>query len=167
MDLALDALDPLLFDWLYSPIPSFVARDYWLRQYLTILTLWLVGGYFLYLSIAGLSWFFMFDKSLRKHSKFLPNQELLEIGVALKSIPLMALPSAFIFLAEVRGYSFLYDGLELTLPTFLYNSFIILFYLFFTDTLIYWIHRWLHLPIFYGPIHKLHHKWIISTPFAR
>lgn len=39
-------------------------------------------------------------------------------------------------------------------------------FLLFTDFLIYWIHRILHWPIFYGPIHKLHHRWIISTPFA-
>lgn len=36
----------------------------------------------------------------------------------------------------------------------------------FTDYCIYWIHRWLHLPIIYKYIHKPHHKWIIPTPFA-
>ena len=33
-------------------------------------------------------------------------------------------------------------------------------YLLFTDYGIYWIHRWLHIPIFYKYIHKPHHKWI-------
>ena len=89
----------------------------------------------------------------------------MEIKVAVTSIPLMALPSAFIFLAEVRGQSFLYDGVD-----GLWGWFMILlsipFYLFFTDTGIYWIHRMLHHPLIYAPVHKLHHKWVISTPFA-
>jgi len=108
----------------------------------------------------------LFDKKLRENKLFLPNQEFLEISVALKSIPMMAVPSSFIFVAEVRGWSLLYDGLEANITTLLYNVFIIFFYLVFTDTLIYWIHRWEHHPVLYGPIHKLHHKWIISTPFA-
>jgi lathosterol oxidase len=37
---------------------------------------------------------------------------------------------------------------------------------FLPDALIYWIHRWLHHPLLYQPIHKPHHKWIVSTPFA-
>lgn len=32
--------------------------------------------------------------------------------------------------------------------------------------LIYWIHRFLHSKLLYKPIHKLHHKWIVPTPFA-
>jgi len=32
--------------------------------------------------------------------------------------------------------------------------------------MIYWIHRFLHHPTLYGPIHKLHHKWVVTTPFA-
>jgi lathosterol oxidase len=78
----------------------------------------------------------------------------------------MALPTAFLFVFELQGYSKLYDNVAdhawgwgmilLSLPLFL----------FFTDMGIYWIHRWLHHPLLYGPIHKPHHKWVICTPFA-
>jgi len=163
----LQYLDGFLLDDVYSNFPEeFKSRDYWPRQYISIFALWWMGGYLLYLITAGASWLLVFDRSLRKHKLFLPNQEFVEMGVALKSIPWMAVPSSFIFLAEVRGHSRLYDGLSWSIETVLYNVFIVLFYLFFTDTMIYWIHRWLHHPILYGPIHKLHHKWIISTPFA-
>lgn len=37
-------------------------------------------------------------------------------------------------------------------------------YLLFTDYCIYWIHRSLHLPLFYKYLHKPHHKWL-STFF--
>eukprot|EP01027_Heterolobosea_sp_BB2_P022045 GEZU01032426.1.p1 GENE.GEZU01032426.1~~GEZU01032426.1.p1 ORF type:complete len:284 (-),score=100.75 GEZU01032426.1:143-994(-) len=168
MDITLDIIDPLFVDKIYESMTFFPAlqqRDYWLRQYLTIYFLWLIGGYVMYFLFAGLSWLFFFDKKLRQHKNFLPNQELQEIAVSLFSIPIMAFPSALIFLGEVRGYSMLYDGFTAYggIP---YIIFSIALYLVFTDTLIFWIHKWLHLPIFYAPIHKLHHKWIISTPFA-
>lgn len=33
-------------------------------------------------------------------------------------------------------------------------------FLLFTDYCIYWVHRWLHIPILYKTFHKPHHKWI-------
>ncbi|KAG1469896.1 hypothetical protein G6F56_002990 [Rhizopus delemar] len=39
-------------------------------------------------------------------------------------------------------------------------------FLFFTDCGIYWFHRWMHHPKVYKYLHKLHHKWVIPTPFA-
>ena len=167
MDAVLEILDPQFLDSFYSPFPAFDQRDWWVRQYFSILLIWIAGGWLFYLVFAGLSWYFLFDKSLREHKLFLPKQEWLEIQVAMESIPWMAVPSAFIFLAEVNGYSKLYGDFPLTKEHLLYNFFMIIWFLVFTDMLIYWIHRWLHHPLLYGPIHKLHHKWIISTPFAR
>jgi len=167
MDLVIDYLDEVYLDEWYSqnaPAP-FQERDYWVRQFSTIMVLWVIGGWLMYLSCAFASYVLFFDKSLKKHPKYLPNQIAQEIKVAMTSIPIMALPSAFIFLAEVRGYSRLYDSVDAYggIPFILAS---IPMYLLFTDTGIYWIHRWLHHPILYAPIHKLHHKWIVSTPFA-
>lgn len=39
-------------------------------------------------------------------------------------------------------------------------------FLFFTDMLIYFIHRGLHHRLVYKRFHKLHHRWIVPTPFA-
>jgi lathosterol oxidase len=168
MDFVLDWLDPTVLDHMYQRYfpPSFQQRDWWVRQYVSIYLIWWLGGCLMYYSCSGLSYLIMFDRSARKHKKFLPNQELQEIAVAMKSIPIMAIPSAFIFLGEVRNYSLLYNELATDERSVLYILFSIVLYLFFTDTLIYWIHRWLHHPLLYAPIHKLHHKWVISTPFA-
>lgn len=40
------------------------------------------------------------------------------------------------------------------------------FFLWFTDFLIYLVHRIEHWPIFYKHVHKPHHKWVIPTPWA-
>jgi Delta7-sterol 5-desaturase len=71
-----------------------------------------------------------------------------------------------VFLFEVRGYSQLYDNVNDSklgwLAIIIYGA----LFIFFTDMCIYWIHRILHHKLFYKRIHKLHHKWIVPTPFA-
>lgn len=39
-------------------------------------------------------------------------------------------------------------------------------FILFTDCLIYWIHRGLHIPWVYRRLHKPHHLWKVPTPFA-
>ena len=39
-------------------------------------------------------------------------------------------------------------------------------FILFTDCLIYWIHRGLHSRLLYKRLHKTHHLWKVSTPFA-
>lgn len=39
-------------------------------------------------------------------------------------------------------------------------------FLWFTDLMIYLVHRVLHWPRVYKHLHKPHHKWVIPTPFA-
>jgi lathosterol oxidase len=70
------------------------------------------------------------------------------------------------FTGEILGYSMLYDGMPKTTYDWLYLLGSIPTFLFFTDCGIYWAHRWMHHPSVYQYIHKLHHKWIIPTPFA-
>lgn len=167
MDIAIDYCDEFYLDEVYGKyFPSeFTDRTYFLRQYLTVLVIWTIGGWFFYLSTAGLSYQFFFDKSLKNHKLYLPNQVQQEIQVAMTSIPIMAIPSALIFVFELRGYSRMYSTIDGP-AGWIFVAISIPFYLMFTDALIYWIHRILHHPVLYGPIHKLHHKWVISTPFA-
>jgi len=167
MDVAVDLLDPVLFDSMFSHFPeSFQQRDFWVRQYISAFLITWIGGSIMYLVFAAFSYVTLFGRAQRKDKRFLKNQELLEIGVSLWSIPLMSIPSTFIFLAEMRGYSQLHDQPVEGIRGFFTVTFSILAYLVFTDCLIYWIHRWLHHPWLYAPIHKLHHKWVITTPFA-
>jgi len=166
MDAVLNVVDPMFFDAAYEKVGlGFLDRSDFIRQYISVFIIWWTGGTLSYLIFSGLSYIFLFDMEARKDKRFLPNQEWLEMGVSLKSIPIMAIPSCLIFVAEVRGYSKLYDGVEGTIG-WAYIIFSVILYLIFTDTLIYWIHKWQHHPILYAPIHKLHHKWLITTPFA-
>jgi lathosterol oxidase len=167
MDVIVDHLDHLVLDQMYSHFPeSFHVRDNWARQYVTSYLLLWIGGSIMYFVFAFISYVTMFDRAQRNDKRFIKNQEFLEISVSLKSIPLMAFPSAVIFMGELRGWSKLHDEPLEGVQGWVTITISILAYLFFTDMMIYWIHRWLHHPLLYKPIHKLHHKWVVTTPFA-
>lgn len=162
MDSVLQLADThFLTEYIY---PKSWPEDWWVRQSLSLLGIIIVAGSFQYFLISGLSFFTMFDHTLMKHKHFLPNQVRREIMVTLKSIPWMALFSTFLFVAEVRGHSKLYENIDDY--GWKYFIFSLFFFLFFTDMCIYWIHRGLHHPIIYKHLHKTHHTWIIPTPFA-
>ena len=81
-----------------------------------------------------------------------------------RSMPWMTLLTVPIFVAELRGYSQLYDHIaDRGLPYFCASVFM---FLMFNDCLIYWIHRWIHHPALYKYIHKEHHRWLVPTPWA-
>ena len=150
-------------------------RDYIPRQLISLCFLTLVGIHVLYFLFAWLSYKFIFNHEMMKHPRFLKNQVKLEIQTSLSAFPVMMLLTLPWFQAEVMGYSKVYDGLDTYGYFYLFASVplcvclshfhipptdLSLSYLLFTDYCIYWVHRWLHLPIFYKYIHKPHHKWI-------
>ncbi|KAG6824770.1 hypothetical protein H0H92_005869 [Tricholoma furcatifolium] len=149
-----------------SSIPQVSAwpRDYIPRQLISLCTMTLIGIHILYFLFAWLSYTFIFNHDMMRHPRFLKNQVRLEIMTSVKAFPMMMLLTLPWFQAEVMGYSKLYDGLD-TYGYFYLVAQVPLFLLF-TDYCIYWIHRWLHIPVFYKMLHKPHHKWIIPTPFA-
>lgn len=163
MDLLLDLCDRYFFTpYVY---PSTWSEDSLTRQALSLWLMVVAGGFLLYISLAWLSYLFLFDHRLMRHPHFLPNQVLLEIAYAAKSIPFMALPTVVLFVLEVRGYSRLYDEVSGASGwVFLLTS--VATFLMFTDALIYWIHRMLHTRVLYKYLHKAHHKWKMPTPFA-
>jgi len=144
--------------------PASWPEDNILRQFVSLFFLMTIGGSIVYLLPAALNYYFIYDHRLRKHPLFLKNQEWLEIHCALTSVPFMAIPTVFLFVLEIQGYSRLYDDASEYGYPFLVLSFFS--FLFFTDFAIYWIHRWLHSKLLYAPLHKLHHKWKVCTPFA-
>eukprot|EP01137_Pigoraptor_chileana_P013383 Opistho-2@4663 len=162
----MDVIVHLADEHVFTPYvyPADWTEDYWGRQLLTLFVVTNVGGYLLYLIFATLSYIFIYDKSLLRHKKFLKNQIWLEIIYTCKSIPMMSIPTIFLFLAELRGHSRLYDDVNTYGKPYLIFSFF--FFLFFTDMCIYWIHRWLHHPLVYSRVHKPHHKWLVPSPFA-
>jgi Delta7-sterol 5-desaturase len=122
-------------------------------------------GAVIYFAFASLSYVFIFDKNTFNHPKYLKNQVRLEIQQTLRSLPVMAIFTTPFFLAEVRGYSKMYDT-TMDGPGLWYNYLQFPIFILFTDFFIYWIHRGEHHPRFYKHIHKPHHKWIMPTPYA-
>ncbi|KAJ4379243.1 c-5 sterol desaturase [Didymella sp. IMI 355093] len=141
------------------------SRDDWRRQLLTLYLITWLFGVLVYYVFASASYFLVFDKATFAHPRYLKNQIKLEMKQANVAFPIMAIFTAPWFLAEVRGYSKLYDTTEEG-PGAWYNWLQFPFFVCFTDFCIYWIHRGLHHKSIYRTLHKPHHKWIMPTPFA-
>ncbi|EGO57612.1 hypothetical protein NEUTE1DRAFT_116882 [Neurospora tetrasperma FGSC 2508] len=164
--------------WVYEPATKFFSlepsqaayqsiwtRDNIYRQALSLfLILWLFGLVTYYV-FASLSYIFVFDKKTMEHPKFLKNQVWLEIKQTNAALPVMAFFTFPFLVAEVRGYSLLYDTTAEG-PGRWYDFFQFPLFIMFTDFGIYWIHRGLHHPLVYKHLHKPHHKWIMPTPYA-
>jgi len=148
----------------YAYMSSWPRDDAWRQAISLYLITWLFGMV-VYFGFATISYYMLYDHKTMDNPRFLKNQIKLEIAQSMEALPLMAIFTAPIFLAEVRGYTKLYDAPS-DAPFALYNVLQFPFFLIFTDCLIYLIHRGLHHPSVYKRLHKPHHRWIIPTPFA-
>ncbi|KAG5913021.1 hypothetical protein E4U42_001569 [Claviceps africana] len=153
-----------------SPLPLTAApasvwpRDNIFRQVVSILIVTQLGATSLYFLFSALSYYFIFDRRLEYHPRFLENQVRREIKASLAAVPFINILTLPWFLAEVRGKSLLYaDPSEYGYAWLLVSA---LLYMGFNDVTIYWIHRLEHHPSVYKHIHKPHHKWIVPTPWA-
>lgn len=164
MDLVLNVCDKYLFTpYVY---PSSWPADNWVRQFLSLYVIAAFGGWMLYMTMATLSYVFLFDHRLMKHPLFIKNQIWLEISYASKSIPIMAIFTVPLFMLELYGYSRLYMDSSPGLAEIGFIVLSVISFLMFTDGTIYWIHRFLHHKLVYKYIHKPHHWWKLPTPFA-
>lgn len=164
MDIVLQYADSrVLTPYVY---PAWWAEDDPVRQTLSLLLVTNLGGVAIYLIFATLSYYLVFDHKLMSHPQFLENQVRKEIKYAVQSMPWISIPTVALFLLEVRGYSRLYDSLDNSAFGLLGVLFSMMSFLFFTDMVIYWIHRILHHKSIYKTLHKPHHKWKVPTPFA-
>ncbi|KAL3476349.1 hypothetical protein BJX99DRAFT_141927 [Aspergillus californicus] len=157
---------------LYYPLqPSSYAdsstwkRDHIARQAFSLFLVAWIFGLAMYLIGSIIVYHTMFDKRLLRHPLYLPNQIRLEIQQGVSAIPVIAVLTTPFFLAEVRGWSKLYDFTS-EAPFRGYTVLQCIFFVCFTDCGIYWIHRWEHYPPIYRWLHKPHHKWVVPTPFA-
>lgn len=144
---------------------SSLARDDIYRQSASILMIAGFGAAFIYVISAAISYYFVFDRRLEYHPRFLKNQIKQEIQSSFFAIPIIDLLTLPFFLGEVRGHSLLYTSIDEYGWSWLAISTIL--YMVFNDLGIYWIHRLEHHPSVYKYVHKPHHKWIsksISRP---
>ncbi|KAF2093959.1 hypothetical protein NA57DRAFT_47430 [Rhizodiscina lignyota] len=169
---------PTPYNWQYHPASQMLSfspsqyaymsqwpRDSIYRQAVSLFLITWLFGIVIYFTCASLSYYFVFDKTAFQHPKFLRNQMSMEIKQSISSFPGMALLTVPFFLAEVRGYSKIYDTTAEG-PGMWYNFFQFPLFICFTDFFIYLIHRGLHHPLVYKTLHKPHHKWIMPTPYA-
>jgi lathosterol oxidase len=194
MDVALEILDPLVFDKVYAHLvpartslnatahaglgQSLAAashadydysvsawpRDNILRQCISILIITQIGATSLYWIFSALSYYFIFDRRLEYHPRFLKNQIRQEIVSSMNAVPFINILTLPFFLAEVRGKSLLYTRIDEYGWAWLGISTVL--FMIWNDFMIYWIHRLEHHPSVYKYIHKPHHKWIVPTPWA-
>lgn len=94
------------------PLTSAWPRDYLPRQILSLAAMTFVGIHVMYFLFAYLSYRFIFNHEMMKHPRFLKDQVKLEIICSLKAFPGMILLTLPWFVAEVRGYSKLYENVD-------------------------------------------------------
>lgn len=88
---------------------SYWARDYVVRQTISLSFVTVAGIMFLYFTFAGLSYKYLFNHDMMHHPKFLKNQVKLEIQSSMRAFPAITFLTLPWFVAEVMGYSKLYD----------------------------------------------------------
>ncbi|KAH8673686.1 putative C-5 sterol desaturase [Xylariales sp. PMI_506] len=141
------------------------TRDNMYRQAVNIFFILWIFGALVYFICASLSYMFIFDMETKNHPKYLKNQISMEIKQANVALPWMAVMTVPFVIAELQGYSKLYDT-SADGPGRWYDFFQFPLFLLCTDFAIYWVHRGLHHPLVYKTLHKPHHKWIMPTPYA-
>ncbi|KAJ3121760.1 c-5 sterol desaturase [Nowakowskiella sp. JEL0407] len=169
MDLVISFAEDLGLSKLYASLPPSIApyfesSDQIYRQIASLFIVSYVGINILYFSFATLDYLFLFDKTLKNHPKYLPNQISREIWLSWTSFPTTVIVTIPWWLGELRGYSKIYYNIDdYGWPYFIFS---LVWFILFSDCLIYWIHRFEHHPMLYWWLHKQHHMWKISTPFA-
>eukprot|EP01116_Phalansterium_solitarium_P008669 TRINITY_DN22619_c0_g1_i1.p1 TRINITY_DN22619_c0_g1~~TRINITY_DN22619_c0_g1_i1.p1 ORF type:complete len:264 (+),score=18.42 TRINITY_DN22619_c0_g1_i1:443-1234(+) len=166
MEDVLSTSDSLLFDAVYEKyLPGHLARDSVLRQWLSTTLIITVSGYAMYFLTSTLLFWSTFDRSLLKHPKYLKNQVSTEIGVSLRNMPLSSAMFAVVYVLHFQGWSRVHEGFRTSNPVMEVLVSVVGFFLV-SDCCTYWFHRSLHHPLIYGPIHKVHHQFKVTTPYA-
>lgn len=154
-------------DELFEPLG--LGRESVLRVFSILYVVVLLGGFFSYIIFSTLSYVVVYklfpSQLLEPYDREVqPGQIWEEIKVSLKAMPLIALLTVPIYIAEWAGKTKVYRGIE---PYgWGYFFFSIALFLAFTDCGIYWIHRTLHIGAFYKYLHKVHHNFLSPSPFA-
>ena len=144
-----------------SSVLSAWPREYALRQLVSLYMLTLIGITLMYFTVATASYYLIFNHDMMRHPRFIKGQVAMEIRSSMIAFPTITALTVPWFFAEVRGRGRYYENISEY--GWAYALFTIPAFLLFTDTLIYWIHRWEHHPALYKHIHKPHHKWISQS----
>lgn len=93
MDIVLELADRNFLNQAYRYLPEsdYLSQDHWARQSLSLFAIALVGVNLLYFLLSSASYFFLFDKTLKSHPKYLKNQISKEIWLSFTSFPVTSL----------------------------------------------------------------------------
>jgi len=157
----------------YVPLLDLPNDDPALPYIVTSWLLYVIGGMSIYFILGSLSYFYLF---VWNRTKFFPGKQDLppddvlsaqvreEIRISLWAFPFMAMYTLPFNYMEYLHMDNHYDNIdEHGMLYFVLSPFL---FLLFADTCIYWIHRALHHPVLYKPLHKRHHTYRVTTPFS-
>lgn len=120
--------------------------------------------YFIYSSLDFLVVFGIFRKQLLPKDYFSKIELRREIWFSVRSLSIMALMSTPMEVAVQFGYSKIYH--DHSKHGYLYLIVSPILFILFSDCIIYFIHRGLHHRYIYKYVHKPHHSFINTSPFA-
>lgn len=149
-----------------EPLPDPLALPLWRRAVVTWAMLY-VSSLLLYFVVAGLDYLVVFRLI---GSRTLPPDYLKttnvrrEITMSVRSLSIMTALSVPSELLVQLGYSKIYHNVDEYGWAYLAVS--PLLFLAFSDCIIYFVHRGLHHRLLYKSLHKPHHSFIHTTPFA-
>eukprot|EP00177_Eucheuma_denticulatum_P002526 GFKZ01004537.1.p1 GENE.GFKZ01004537.1~~GFKZ01004537.1.p1 ORF type:complete len:288 (+),score=15.55 GFKZ01004537.1:127-990(+) len=157
----------LLDQYLVSPVFPAHQPISLLRRFLLTWVFLYLGALVVYFIVGTLD-FLVYFKILgaRLHPpNYLRTTEISrEISMSVKSLAIMSLLSAPAEVAIQAGYGKVYS--DPAKYGYLYLFISPFLFLLFSDGIIYFIHRGLHHRLIYKHIHKPHHSFINTTPFA-
>ncbi|KAJ1950330.1 c-5 sterol desaturase [Linderina macrospora] len=169
MDVVMEYLDTYVFDGVYNKAAGLTSteplpRNSILRQSISLFVFIYTYIILFYFGTAGLSYRYVYDKKQEQHPKYLKGQRFLEMACASRALPQITVLTIPWILGELHGHSMVYK--EWDKYGYPYLAISAIMFILFTDFCIYWVHRLEHHPKVYAQCHKLHHKWIVCTPFA-
>ena len=160
---------PQAFAYLGHSVPSWYADDSVLRMWSVYTSVLLLGAFVTYWLFAGGAYVFLFKVTKgcllsEKQTEVKPGRILEEIKVSHQAMPVLAMMIAVPYTLHWLGYGRVYH--DVAEYGWGYFAFSIFWFVLFTDFMIYWHHRFLHVQPFYRWFHALHHHFLHPTPFA-
>ncbi|PHH61562.1 hypothetical protein CDD81_8143 [Ophiocordyceps australis] len=139
------------------------ARHSMLRQSISIFLLtWLLPTFF-YFFFGTICYYQNFDPSLKNHPKFQPCQVRREMVDSLLALFWGSVLTVPVLLAQIHGFSKIY---QFGSASWWYEVAQFPFFVLFSDTCMYWLHRIFHAPALFKLLHSKHHQYVIPTPFS-
>lgn len=158
-----------LFSKYGQEVPAWFAEDTAMRMWSVYSVILLVGAFITYWLFAGGAYIVLFKLTKgcllsEEKTQVKPGRIMEEIKTSHKAMPILAMMIAVPYTLHYLGYGRIYHNIDEY--GWGYFFFSIAWFLVFTDFMIYWHHRFLHVQPFYRWFHALHHHFLFPTPFA-